>query len=412
MKRCAAGPGAIALVFVLTVPTVHAEVTLDKGYVGVETYYYPEDGSVVQKHGNAAVVSQLELRDRIGENVSARLTPFARADAVDSHRSIFDLREAEVGYASGPWRATAGMRSISWSVTESVGVLPLQVADIVNQRDLAGDPAGQEKLGAAMATLSYQGEKTRIEAFALPWFRKRRFPDAQAREHPFRGLIDLTHSDVDYTSGAGAHRPGAAVRIERSFDSANVAFIQYRGYAPQPLIAPDFQTGRSAELYYLIDMSAVTVQAALGQWLLKTETAYFGTQQNPARFTAVPSSYWSSVSGTEYTFVNAFGGSDLGVFAEALYDSRGRAPNGTPFHRDIFFGVRWVSNDQSDSQMLCGVMRALDQRALVAQFQYQRRIGTHLQVDLTLRTFNAERASPISAFNDDSVVFFRLRRFF
>jgi hypothetical protein len=412
MKRCAAGMGAIALASGLAVSGAHAEVTLDKGYVGLETYYYPQDGSAAQKHGNAALIAQLELRERMGENVSAKLTPFARADAVDSHRSIFDLREAEVGYSAGRWRAAAGMRSISWSVTESVGVLPLQVADIVNQRDLAGDPAGQEKLGAAMATVSYQGEKTRIEAFALPWLRKRRFADVQAREHPFRGLIDLTDADVDYTSGAGAHRLGAAIRVERSFDSANVAFIQYRGYAPQPLVTPDFLSGRSTALYYLIDMSAVTIQAALGQWLLKTETAYFGTQQNPARFSAVPAGYWSSVSGTEYTFVNAFGGSDLGVFGEVLYDSRGRATNGTPFHQDIFFGVRWVSNDQSDSQMLCGVMRALDQRALVAQFQYQRRIGTHLQVDLTLRTFSAEQASPISAFNDDSVVFFRVRRFF
>ena len=147
-------------------PEAYAQVTLDKGYLGLETYYYPQDGSPVQKHGNAAAIGQLELRGRWGEGVSAKLTPFARVDAVDSHRSLFDAHEAEVEYAAGRWRAQLGMRMLSWSVTESVGVLPAQVVDIINQRDLAGDPAGQEKLGAAMATVSYQGDKFRLEGFA------------------------------------------------------------------------------------------------------------------------------------------------------------------------------------------------------------------------------------------------------
>jgi hypothetical protein len=406
---CVAG---VALAAGCAGPNVYAQVRLDRGYLGLETYYYPQDGSPVQKHGNAAVIGQLELRGHWGEGLSAKLTPFARVDAIDSHRSLFDAHEAEVEYSAGRWRAQLGMRMLSWSVTESVGVLPAQVVDIINQRDLAGDPAGQEKLGTAMATISYQGDSFRLEGFALPWFRKRKFPDETARENPFQGLVNLTDATVRYTSDSGAHRMGAAVRAEYSSDHANVALIQYQGYAPQPLIVPDFVTGRAAELYYLIDMTGLTVQATLGQWLLKTETAYFGTRENSSRFAGVPASYWSSVSGVEYTFVNAFGGTDLGLFAEGLFDSRGRATNGTPFHEDVFAGVRWVANDQSDTQILGGVMSGLDQHALVAQFQFQRRIGTHYQVDLRLRTYNAAKDSPLSAFNEDSVVFLKLRRFF
>ena len=412
MQRYATSLCVITLAAFVTAAKARADVTLDKGYAGVETYYYPQDGTAVQKHGNAAFVGQTEWRARLSESWSAKLTPFARYDAVDSHRNTFDLREAQVEYSSGAWRAAAGMRSISWSVTESVGVLPHQVVDVVNQRDLAGDPTGRERMGAAMATVSYQRDDTVIEALVLPWFRERKFPDRDGREHPFRSAFDLADANVKYTSGADSGYIGGALRVERSFDAANVALIQYRGYAPQPLLTPDPATGRATALYYLIDMSAVTAQATLGQWLLKSETAYFGTGQNDSRFSGVPSDYWASVSGVEYTFVNAFAGTDLGVFVEGMYDSRGDAANGTPFNKDVFFGIRWVPNDQADSQLLCGVMTALDQHAQVAQLQYQRRIGDHLQLELILRTFDAGRASPISAFNDDSVSFLRLRGFF
>ena len=412
MERHAIVLGVFAFTAILIERDASADMALDKGYVGAETYYYPEDGVAIQGHGNAAIVAQIELRARIADKWSGKLTPFARYDALDSHRNTFDLREAQVDYSNGAWRASAGLRSISWSVTESVGVLPHQVVDVVNQRDFAGDPSGRERMGAAMVTASYQFESTVIEASLLPWFRERKFADRRAREHPFRAAIDLADPSVEYSSDAGAGYVGAALRVERSFDAANIAFMQYRGYAPQPLITPQAGTEKAKALYYLIDMSAITVQATLGQWLIKSETAYFGTSQNDSRFGGVPTEYWASVSGVEYTFVNAFAGTDLGVFVEGMYDSRGDATNGTPFHKDVFFGMRWVPNDQADSQLLCGVMSSLDEHALVAQLQYQRRIGTSLQFELVLRTFDAALTSPISAFNDDSVGFVRLRGFF
>ena len=412
MERGAIVPGVVAFIAALVGHEASADVTLDKGYVGAETYFYPQDGAAVQDHGNAAIVSQLEFRAPLAEKWSAKLTPFARYDVIDSHRNTFDLREAELEYSSGAWRTLAGMRSISWSVTESVNVLPHQVVDIVNQRDLAGDPTGRERMGAAMVSVSYQFDDTVLEAMVLPWFRERKFADRQAREHPFRAAIDLSDPQVEYTSDAGADYVGGALRVERSFDAANIALMQYRGYAPQPLIAPAGSTGQSTTLYYLIDMSAFTVQATLGQWLIKSETAYYGTSQNDSRFAAVPADYWATVSGIEYTFVNVFAGTDLGVFVEGMYDSRGDAPNGTPFNDDVFFGVRWVPNDQADSQLLCGVMSSLEEHALVAQLQFQRRIGTSLQLEMIFRGYDAAKTSPISAFNDDSVGFLRLRGFF
>jgi hypothetical protein len=384
---------------------------LDRGYLGTETYYYPANGASGQNNGSEALVSQLEFRRALGSKGLAHVTPFVRLDAVDSHRNIFDLRDAEVIYSESAWRFALGMRRVSWSVTEAVNIVPFQVVDILNQRDLAGDPAGQEKMGEAMITVSHRGENTLVELYLLPWFRARRFPSAQAREQPFQGAVDLGDGE-EYVSGAHQHRLGAAARFERSFDAANVAFVEYRGYAPQPLITPDFATHRATELYYLVNMSAITVQASLGKWLLKTETAYYDTGLNPARFNGIPGNYWATVSGFEYTFVRAFGESDLGVIAEWMHDSRGIGPAGTPFPNDLFFGLRWVLNDQADSQLLGGVMRDLDRRAAVLELQYHRRIGTRLQLELILRGYDAEKASPLSALTNDELLQVGLHYFF
>jgi len=351
------------------------------------------------------------MAGNFGERWSARLTPFARVDFKDSHRSLFDLREAELDYAQERWRLAVGSRRVSWSVTESVNIVPYQVVDIINQRDLAGDPAGQEKMGAAMAVASYQADNTLVQAYLLPWFRPRRFPSTEAREQPLRGLVDL-NDNIRYVSGAGRYRQAGALRIEESFDAANLALIQYHGYAPQPIIEPNFATGRSRQLYYLIDMSAFTVQATYGKWLLKSESAYFNTHENAARFTEVPGSYWATVSGIEYTFLRVSGDADFGVIAEWMHDSRGDGPNGTPFHNDIFAGLRWVPNDQADSQFLGGIARDLSKRAAVFQLQYKRRIGRQLESEVVGRAFRAVASSPLHALQDDSVLLLRLHYFF
>lgn len=399
-----------AIVF-LSLAIASEAFELEKGYVGTELYYYPVAGAPGQKHGSVAVIGQLEVRAQINDGWSAKIAPFVRVDAVDEQRNVFDLREAELRYTGGAWTFTAGATQVSWSVTESVNVVPHQVVDIVNQRDLAGDPAGQEKLGTLAATVAHQGETVLVRGYLLPFFRERRFPDVDAREHPFQGTIDL-NGDTQFVSSAGDNYVGAALRVEKAFDAANVAFIQYRGYAPQPLTMPDFSTGLATNLYYLVDMSAVTLQATAGQWILKSESGYFGTHANPARFANVPDSYVSSVSGVEYGFVRAWGESDINVMVEWMYDSRGDGAGGTAFQNDLFLGARWLANDADDTQILGGVVRDLDQRAAIFHVQYQRRIGKQLQLQMVARSFDAEDRNALHALNDDFLLHAKLRYFF
>jgi len=385
---------------------------IDKGYVGVETYYYPNDGADIQAHGSTALIAQLDTRSVLSERWSAKLTPFVREDRVDESRRSFDLREAELDYTSGSWMFAAGMRQMSWSVTESVNVIPFQVVDIINQRNLAGDPSGQEKLGAAMLMLSYQSDRDLVQGFYLPWFRDRKFPDVTAREHPFQGAIDL-NTDPQYTNSADEYYRGIALRWEHAFDAANLALIGYRGYAPQPVIIPDVGTGKSTNLYYLVDMYGLTLQATLGEWTIKSEMAYNDTSRNPDRYASVvPDNYFSTASGVEYTLVRLIGQSDVGLFAEWLYDSRGPDGGGSVFQNDVFVGARWVANDTQDTNCLGGVVRDLDERAAVYHFQCQRRIGSHLQLQAIVRAFSAEQHNPLNAVEDDTLIFLKLRYYF
>jgi len=106
------------------------------------------------------------------------------------------------------------------------------------------------------------------------------------------------------------------------------------------------------------------------------------------------------------------GDADFGVIAEWMHDSRGDGPNGTPFHNDIFAGLRWVPNDQADSQFLGGIARDLSKRAAVFQLQYKRRIGRQLESEVVGRAFRAVASSPLHALQDDSVLLLRLHYFF
>lgn len=387
-----------------------ASFGLSKGNLGVETYYYPRNGAPGQEHGNFAAAAQLEFYGELSDKWGVKFTPFARLDAVDESRNKFDAREAYVEYFDGPWMATAGMRKLSWSVTESVNLVPHQVVDILNQRDLAADPAGKEKLGTPMLTLGYQGDTFLLEGYLLPWFRDRVYPDTEAREHPFQGFVDLP-GHVEYTSPAEQHRLGAAVRLETIVGSSNIAFIQYEGYAPQPTFSFDPLTGDLQSLYYLVDMSAVTAQAAFGTWLLKTETAYFNTGLNRSEYD-VPDNYFSTVSGVEYTFIRPSATADLSLIAEWMYDDRGDGLDGVQFQNDVFLGVRWVANDLYGTEIMGGIVRDLEDYAGVLHLQFQRRIAEKWRLEAIFRAFDAEDKNPMSAITDDTLINIKLRYFF
>ncbi|HFD87009.1 MAG TPA: hypothetical protein ENJ35_04970 [Gammaproteobacteria bacterium] len=382
-------------------------IQLTRGYIGLEGYLYPRDSEADQKHGNLAVVTSMEWGGALGRDTDFRLRPLARFDTIDQKRNKLDLQDAYIERTMGRWNALAGMRMVSWSVTETVNVIPHEVVDIINQRDLAADPAGKEKLGTPMFGLIYNGDRVYVEGYVLPYFRERLFPSVQAREHPFQGRVDLRNADTRYTSGSEQWRPGYALRVELVTGSVNAAFIQYRGYQPQPLVDVD-NVGEANQLYYLVNLSAVTVQAALGSWLLKTETGYFNTHLNNNGF-EIPSNYWSAVTGFEYTFIRPEARPDISAILEWMYDTRGDGRLGVQFQNDVFAGFRWVANDLFSSEAILGVVSDLHGRGDIYHAQYQRRLADSWYLKLVGRLYSAQRDTALHAFEKDTMLYAKIK---
>ena len=382
-----------------------------KSNIGVEGYFYGDNGRPWQGVGSQALTGEAELQSRLGGNSSIKLTPFVRLDPNDNNRNRVDLREAAIELVNGPWYVYAGMGKLSWSTVESVNVIPIQTIDVVNQRDFSGDPTGQEKLGAAMLSASYQWDTVRANVYLLPWFRPRPMPSREARENPVGGLFDLNGDDL-FTGGEKEYQPGFALRVEKVTSQANLAFIQYRGYAPQPITYWDQVSNRPSNLYYQVDMTGVTAQATLGQWLFKSEMAYMNTAINSARYAIVPKSYFSGVLGAEYTFVRVAGESDISALAEWIRNTQDHGPTGGPFSNDLFLGFRWVANDPADSQILGGVVRHLDRNDSVLQVQYESRLYDSYKLLLGIRAYKVDTNGPLAAFKNDSVIYAKLRYFF
>ena len=400
----------IPMLFVI-INTAHSvELSLTKGSIGIESYYYPEDVETEQKHGNVSVFTQAENYLDINENLYGIITPFARLDSNDSNRNRFDLVDGYLSYNDGPMTLNVGMRKISWSVTESVNLIPHQVIDIINQRDVAGDTSGKDKFGTLMINPVYQSDTLLIEGFVLPYFRERTYPSLEAREHPFQAAFDLTNDGL-FTDTDDERRLSWAVRLEAVMASTNVALIHYNGYALQPLFEFNATGTQLNKLYYLVNMTGITVQSSLNKWLFKTETAYFDTGLNPSGFN-LPDNYISSVTGVEYTFIRPRETADISVFAEWLYDERDDGLDGVQFQNDLFFGARWQSNDLNSSELVAGIVKDLDESALVTHIEYQSRFNEKFRLNVVLRFFTAGTENPLYAIRKDDFINTKFQYYF
>ena len=243
-----------------------ADLAVTKACVEPVVFYYPEGGSDEQEHGTFSLASSVELYSHLGEYWTFKANPYARVDALDSLRNLVDLKELDFEYFNDGHIVNLGIRRVSWSTVEAVNVLPLQIADVINQRDIAGDPAGQEKLGAPSVRYAFQRESLQFELYYLPWFRERTLPSRESRENFTRGLVKLDEDDASFTDDDDNRRPAVAARVEWITDAANFALLHYNGYRLDPLFVPA-APARLRPLYYLVNTTAFTEQASVGSWL-------------------------------------------------------------------------------------------------------------------------------------------------
>jgi hypothetical protein len=324
-----------------------------------------------------------------GGKYELRLSPYVRWDP-QGERSRLDLRELSVGLLGQRWELRVGFQELFWGAAESA-----HLVDVVNQRDLGIRSEGYRKMGQPMIDLTAIRRWGTVDLLLIPWFRERTFDGhAGALWAPLR--VDA--SQPVYESGSGRAHLGWAVRWSHTLGSWDLGLSHFQGTLREPGFVPARDAAGNPVLAPRYDVGGHTgldLQLSTGAWVWKLEAVT--ADREPGRYVA-------AAGGLEYGI-----GDYLALFAEYLYDSRGRAAF-TSFEDDLFLGGRLFL---PDGQVQAGVY--LDRRTLntVLSLAVGWRLGESLTVELEAGTFvGDELREPALARRQHSYVSLELTRYF
>lgn len=324
---------------------------------------------------------------------------FLRLDAHDGNRTHADIRELGVSYLGDRITAFLGAGQVFWGVAEV-----RHLVDVVNQIDGVEDLDGEDKLGQPMVAVTLDTEWAVVDAYLLPYFRERTFPDADAR---LRGPLPIAE-DAVFTSDQGRWSPDFAVRAFRIVGAIDVGLSLFRGTSREARFSLGSNAAGAPALvpeYDRITQLGVDAQWTGERTLLKLEAM---TRDGHAeRVDAL-------TLGVEHTLYQVAGSDgDLGVLAEIMLDSRGDGAPATLFDQDLFLGGRWALNDVDDTSVLGGPMVDLSTGETLLLIEAGRRVGSVWNVSADARVFlQADEGSPMYGVRRDGFVSLSITRYF
>jgi hypothetical protein len=334
------------------------------------------------------------------ENGSTRILfePLLRLDGQDSERTQFDLREASLQIQKDDWSILVGVSQVTWGVVET-----RKIVDVINQIDSIEDVDEGEKLGQPMVRVSRRFEGGSLEAYYLPFFRRREFPGIEGRLRT-QPVTDAGRSTYERSGEEWAG--DFALRLKQNVDKWDIGASAFYGTSREPILSFDPVSSTLIPTYPALKQIGVDIQYTSGPWLWKLE-AVTGAYSQSERFIA-------TVAGLEYTFFDIAGrGIDLGIVTEYLRDDRDqRLSPATLFQDDIFLGLRMTLNDTADTEFLAGVISDTKNGADQFSAEFQRRIGQSLLLEIEARAFDVGTDALLQSIKRDGNVTFRFKYFF
>jgi len=310
-----------------------------------------------------------------------QLTVFGRWDSADDARTHLDLRELFWRRQFETAELRVGVRKVFWGVTES-----RHLVDVINQSDFVENIDNEDKLGQPMVNLAlFRGWGT-VDLFVLPLFRERSFAGAEGRPR----FVPRVEDDYAIWESSGEDRHvDYAARWSHSLGAIDAGVAFFAGTARDPLFLPLFAPGGTpqpapgselvlAPVYLQARQWSLDLQSTQDAWLWKLE--WLTRDWAPGRYTA-------ATFGFERTVYGVFGGKDLGLIAEYLFDDRPRDQRVTPFEDDLFLGARLAWNDEQSTELLAGVIADLSDDGLFASVEWSRRLGQSSKLALEGRAF-------------------------
>ena len=260
-----------------------------------------------------------------------------------------------------------------------------------------------------------------VQAFYLPYFRKRQFPGDGGR---LRAGLPVEESAERIDVKGGRFAPSFALRYDGVFGGADIGLSAFHGVSRDPGFDPIFSQivvdplpGQPAPPPQVVGLAPVydriTQVGFDGQFtddatLYKAEAIFRTGQTN---LNGNERDYVAASGGIEHTLYQVFDNADLGLIAEYAWDSRGRDAT-TTFNNDVILGARLALNDEADTSFL--LTSAIDHRDEVATFRLeaQRRVADGLIAEVEGTLFvNADDDPLASDLQDDSFIRFKLTYF-
>ncbi len=372
-----------------------------KGYVGAVGHYYPENGLGVQNDGDVALVAEIETKIMLFENANVLIKPYLRYDPVNDNRNSAQIKEFDFEYRNNNNYLNIGQRILGWSTTEAVNVLPIVIADIINQRDYDADADGQQKLGRPAVTVSHLNENILLQLHYFPYFTASAYGDIESRESFASGQFDINENPI-YAGENAEREKSAALRIELQSQNSNLSGFIYQGYAnTNKFVFSDATLLTPA--YDLQRIYGFTSQSTTDNWIFKSELTYHETLESagPANN---KDNFLTGILGAEYTVVLYESDADVALFSEYIYDQRGKKPYASPFANDLFGGIRWSLNNQQSTVVTVGIVKDLDDSTYIVHINYTRRLFDNMSLDLTLRHYAPDEENILSALENDSLI--------
>jgi len=330
------------------------------------------------------------------------IEPFGRIDSEDDQRSHSDLRQALYTHYGDNYEFSAGIGKVFWGVTES-----LHLVDIINQTDLVENIDTEDKLGQAMLRYSYLSDFGTFEAFVLPFFRERTFPEGFAR---LSGGISVDPSRSEFESSQGRSHIDLAARYSHSVGDWDIGLAWFSGTSREPDLVRllDAQTGQTTAFYPQVDQFSADIQLTTNGWLFKLEAIQ--REFNDDFY----EDFTAAIGGAEYTIVGVLGSNyDLGLLTEYAWDERGETGS-SAFQNDVFVGARLALNDVSDSQLLFGYSNDIDNSdSRAVFFEGSTRLAPALTINIEVRYFASDTPTdPLFLLSNDSFIQIGFEYFF
>ncbi len=349
------------------------------GRLSTETWLYPQSAAYPDQRSYAGGLAlETTFYAENEEGTSITVTPFLRYDAGDPDRTYADLQEAYLliygDAGDGEWELRLGIDRVFWGVTELRSLV-----DIINQTDVIEHPNEKTKMGQPMAHFTWSGDWGALELFAMTWHRVRTYPGRRGRQR-YEFIVD--QDMVSYESGAKKWHIDLASRYSGLFGPLEIGLSLFNGTNREPTLLPRFLDSGLvlAPHYEKIRQFGVDAQLTKGSLLLKLEAIYRAGARN-SRFiqhlnTLEEEDYAAFILGSEYTLYSILGSnSDLVLFAEWVYDGRGRWATNA-FENDLFLAARLGLNDPQSTEFIVSVLGSLDSSSRVLAGEFKRRLSS------------------------------------